>query len=252
MDQLMDVSRRNNLLYFRDLKTGTLDFSDVPETAISALLAGQTLPLDDLLPPNAQPTAINRAREIARRARINLEEKGLETLYVALGMASWNVPDQGRPPAAAVLLVPVALDSRGREMRTMNIRRIGDIQVNPALLHVLTIQYGCIIDGDALLALLENTEEQRLDPTIVFERLAHTVVQRVKDFTITRRVVLSNFAFQKMAMVNDLRQYAAELAAHDVIAAIAGVPEPRESIRAARQPIDPRTCLLYTSDAADE
>src|SRR5207237_7295833 len=50
IDQIVDSSRRNNLLYFRDLKTGTLDFSSAEPDAIAALLAEDAVPLHRLLP----------------------------------------------------------------------------------------------------------------------------------------------------------------------------------------------------------
>lgn len=43
-----------------------------------------------------------------------------------------------------------------------------------------------------------------------------------KGFEISLRIILGNFAFQKMAMVKDLRERGQQLAAHDVVAAIAG------------------------------
>jgi hypothetical protein len=43
-----------------------------------------------------------------------------------------------------------------------------------------------------------------------------------KGFEIGLRIILGNFAFQKMAMVKDLQERANELATHSVIAAIAG------------------------------
>ena len=42
--RLIDLSRRNNLLYYRELKTGTLDFSDANKKALDELLAGKTVP----------------------------------------------------------------------------------------------------------------------------------------------------------------------------------------------------------------
>ena len=48
-----------------------------------------------------------------------------------------------------------------------------------------------------------------------------------RGFEIESRVILGNFAFQKMAMVKDLQQRGSELAVHDVIAAIAGDGEQR-------------------------
>jgi len=42
--KLVDLSRRNNLLYFRELKVGTLDLSDAPEGRILALLQSGNKP----------------------------------------------------------------------------------------------------------------------------------------------------------------------------------------------------------------
>lgn len=43
--RLIDLSRRNNLLYYRELKRGTLDFSDCNSKALKELLTGKTVPL---------------------------------------------------------------------------------------------------------------------------------------------------------------------------------------------------------------
>jgi len=88
MNRLVDLSRRNNLLYYRDLKTGTLDFSDSNQMAIDALLGGESLPLTRLVFQNQQERAIAAVQQIHRRALTNLEEKGLETLFLAVGMAT--------------------------------------------------------------------------------------------------------------------------------------------------------------------
>src|SRR5712692_9549890 len=79
--QLIDRSRHNNLLFFRPLEKGTLDLSGVDPDMLVALLAEKPLPLGQLLPEEEKPRAV--LREIHRRALANLEEKGLETLFLA-------------------------------------------------------------------------------------------------------------------------------------------------------------------------
>jgi hypothetical protein len=54
----------------------------------------------------------------------------------------------------------------------------------------------------------------------------------VPGFRVDRRIVLANFAYAKLAMVNDLDGALDELAAHDLIAALAGDEQAREAIRA--------------------
>ena len=106
---LMDTSRRNNLLYFRSLKVGTLDLEGHDAEAMESLLAGGAVPLSRLLPATDVVKTAAQLREIGKRALVNLEERGLQTLFLALGMATWPSTDDGRPPESAVLLVPLTL-----------------------------------------------------------------------------------------------------------------------------------------------
>src|SRR5438105_477884 len=46
--QLIDLGGRNTLLYYRDLKAGTLDLAGANEVAVSALLDGRTVALSQL------------------------------------------------------------------------------------------------------------------------------------------------------------------------------------------------------------
>ena len=59
--QLVDMSRRNNLLYFRDLKVGTLELTHAPAAAMQELLqSGRSergVALTDLVPADARTQA---------------------------------------------------------------------------------------------------------------------------------------------------------------------------------------------------
>jgi very-short-patch-repair endonuclease len=237
--RLMDTSRRNNLLYFRDLKTGTLDLEGYDPDAMRDLLAGEAVTPSRLLPEAELVKTMVRLREIGKRALSNLEERGLQTLFLTLGMATWPARDDGRPPEAAVLLVPLAYEQRGREGRgTLALRRAGNLQVNIVLLHVLETEHGCRVEPETLLADLES-EEEAFSPAIVFARLADAVGQ-IQGFTVKPRAVIGNFSFQKMAMVKDLRERATEMAGHDMIAALSGDPAAREAVRSLRAEIAPQ------------
>lgn len=117
--KLVDLSRRNNLLYFRQLKVGTLDLSSAPEDAMAELLQSHLpdaapVKLADLVPRDALPAANGQLREVVQRAQSNFEERGLETMFLTLGMASWEAADGGRPTEAPVLLIPVTARPMGK------------------------------------------------------------------------------------------------------------------------------------------
>src|SRR5208282_5748203 len=80
--KLIDLSRRNKLLFFRDLKTGTLDLSKNDPKVLSDLLRGDSVTLANLLPGADEASTSARANEIRKTALSNLEERGLETLFI--------------------------------------------------------------------------------------------------------------------------------------------------------------------------
>lgn len=87
--KLIDLSRRNTLLYFRPLKTGTLEISSAPPEKLRELIGGDNVHASKLA-PDINDEALNKTlRDISRRALENLEEKGLSTLFLTFGMATW-------------------------------------------------------------------------------------------------------------------------------------------------------------------
>ena len=237
--KLIDPSRRNNLLYFRQLKTGTLDLSGAAGDPLAAFFAGASLPVSKLF--EEEPDRLDGVvREIARRALSNLEEKGLQTLFVALGIATWPADDGGRVPESPILLLPVSLNPQGRGSRSFSVARTGPPQINLVLLHFLDTQFGVSVAQDDLLALLNGGDEpEPFDPQPLFSELTKRC-RDVQDFSIRPDVYLGNFAFQKMAMVKDLQERGTELVSHDLIAAIAGDVKARSAAGARDCEINPK------------
>jgi len=238
--RLIDLSRRNNLLFYRPLKTGTLDLSLADGDRMAALLSGDTVPISTLLDDPADQKLTDKLREIWRRAQTNAEEKGLATLFATLGMATWTAPDGGRDPEAPILLLPVTLELKGRLGQSFSIRRTGTVQVNLVLLHVLESEFGVKLTPDDLIPLLQGDDDGEIfDSSPVYAHLSERCPQ-VRGFQVRNVAVLGNFAFQKMAMVNDLRERGEDLVANDTIAALAGDSEARKQVGARNIDPDPR------------
>lgn len=237
---MIDLSRRNNLLYYRPLKTGTLELSLADSDRMAALLSGGTVPISKLVDDPADERLTSKLREIWRRAQTNLEEKGLATLFATLGMATWRAADGGRDPEAPVLLLPVTLESKGRLGQAFSIRRTGTVQVNLVLLHVLESEFGVKLTSDDLIPLLQGDDEGEIfDPSPVYSYLSDKCTH-MPGFRVKSVAILGNFAFQKMAMVNDLRERGEDLLANDIIAALAGDNDARKQVSAQNVAPDPR------------
>jgi len=246
VSRLIDLTRRNNLLYYRRLQTGTLELSmSAGQTAL--ILQGNPVELRELALREGEFRA-GSVLEIGRKALENLEEKGLNTLYLALGKATWPSDDGGRPPEAPVVLVPITFKSNGRDSSRMTLQQSGPLTVNPVLAHVLKSSFGIQIDGKLLDpepiggATNGANGDSATEPDIpaLLDTLRREC-DRIPEFEVQDFAVIGNFAFQKLAMVNDLQNRLSELVASDTIAAIAGDSEARRAVGSGGQDVDPRS-----------
>ncbi len=251
-NHLIDLSRRNNLLFYRPLVNGTLELPMRP-TLSQFAQEGGSIALTDLFP--GQELKAANIRTIARKGLENLEEKGLSTLYLALGKCSWTAEDGGRDPFAPVFLLPISLKLKGHDIQSTEVEIAGDPEANPVLIHVLDEEWKVSVTADDLLqAFRPESEEDAstmasgqaaspnpatgLEPVI---ELLKARCGKVPGFSTETFAVIGNFAFQKLAMVKDLENRTTELMSSDIVAAIAGDAVARRLMSAAHVDVDPKS-----------
>ena len=255
--RLIDHSRSNSLLFYRDLKVGTLDLTTQTD-AVGRLLVGDTLTVESLASagpysespdPGVRTRAEAEARQkvrsalvaLQRKALSNLEEKGIETLHLAMGMATWPAADGGRPYDAPVLLLPARIEARGRAGDDLRLAVAGEPQVNPVLVYVLEENYAVRINAASVLSECSGEDESgqwRIDPDGVFARIERAATS-VPGFKVMPRVILANFQFAKMAMVEDLKRNADAIASSAIVAAVAGHSLSRQRLAQTVSDIEP-------------
>ncbi|KGN36517.1 AAA domain-containing protein [Knoellia subterranea] len=230
---LVDLGGRNTLLWYRDLPTGTLDLTTAHPGGVSMLLAGRPTRLSDLVrEPVAFDEARRRARSIAGKARELREERGIDTGFVAVGMATWSLgrgaAKAARQPTAPILLRSCTLRPTTPQHDDYELDLGDEIEFNPVLEHYLTSEQGLDIDSDRLEALTQTPGG--FDPYPAFSALQEAC-SNVPDFEVAPRIVLGTFSYAKLPMVADLAAQGDALADHDVIAAMAGDPTALRSVR---------------------
>jgi very-short-patch-repair endonuclease len=217
--QLVDITGRNTLLAYKDLKAGTLELTKANDVALEGLLGTYTVRFSEAFAGDDLAPAARRARAILARADENYQEKGLQTLFAAWGMATWTNTRSTFTPCAPILLRQAHLAARGGAAEDFDLALPGEWEINPTLLHVLANEFDVRVEGDVLLDLLEDQEPP--DASALFERLAKEAAH-VPGFAVAERVVLANFSYAKLPMVNDLAQAEDLLAQNTLICAIAG------------------------------
>ena len=243
--QLIDLGGRNQLLYYRDLKVGTLDLTEVLQdtpAAFLSLIDGQAVSLSPLFNPGqaddaqqdlasrSQAKWDRRARALFGKAKANDEEKGLRTLQLAWGLANWTSDRSSAEPMAPVLLCPMRLVPSGVSGHDFVLQRDGEWTANVALFHAMQVDFAKALVDEALEEALNGLESSG-SPEEAFA-LVENAYADVPGFRIIDRRVLANFSYAKLPVALDLENSVERLVDLDLVAAIAGDEEAKHLVRA--------------------
>ena len=249
---LVDLGGRNNLLSYKDLRAATLDLTSASEGGLAALLQSKAVKIAQLFPdPEIRAAQLRRVRTIHNKARENEEERGVLTLSLGCGLATWENTKRGTwTPAAPVLLRQASLHSLGAAQDEFELVLLDEMEVNPTLLHLLRVDFECDLKSDELLDRVDGVIDEAWELEEAYTWMTERAA-RVPGFEIDPRLVLTNFAYAKLPMVIDIENTFDELVASDLIAALAGDTEAQEAIRA-KGPGPDAVPSIDSSPVADE
>ena len=232
--ELTDESGRNLLLYYKELKSGTLSLDEARVSKKKRLLNGRKVRIQELFTSDQVDDALRRIRAVKRKATVNYEEKGINTLFLGWGMATWTPVSSSATPASPVLLCSIGLERTGAAEVDFEMKLNGDWTLNEALLQHLENEFSVDVSGESLMDPYGDGEKLSEDEEQAIFAELNWRAERVPNFAITERVVMGNFMFKKMPMVKDINNNLDALAQHDLIAAIAGDEAAGEAVRATR------------------
>ncbi len=147
---------------------------------------------------------------------------------MAYGLATWRRIPSPPTPNAPVLLYRLTLTQTGARAEDFTLK-VGDSpELNQALLHLLETDFNVTVDPDEFLAGADTGSTG--GRTALLRRFGEAC-RNVPDFAITPRVVVGNFSYAKLSLVRDLERAQDAIAAHPLLAAIAGDDSARDELR---------------------
>ncbi len=150
------------------------------------------------------------------RANTSIEEQGINTLYLTLGMLKWKEQDDSSQVfSSPVILVPVRLLIESLTSPYRLVLHDDEIVINPTLSHKLDNDFGVFIP---------EFDSVNDSPTEYLEKLSHIVEN--KGWVVERSTNLTNLSFLKINMYKDLERNEDKLNANPVIAALVGEKSP--------------------------
>ncbi|WP_164471898.1 DUF5797 family protein [Halosimplex salinum] len=238
--QLLDLTRRNKLVSFKPTKTKSLPFEETDPTTIAAEIDDdgelylRKQPTDDtedeqpdlasneLLPTRSPTEAANSLSQIERRNKQYLRERGVDSLYLSLGMLRWfsvdHTDDANRSP---LFLAPVELEEKtiqdGEKHDYVLNPKAEGLRLNPALRKKLAAERDISLPADTALSLTE------------IDAAFETVYETLRGFdrwAVQPDVVLGIFDFTKFSLYTDLERNRTTIKNNPIIQALNGNMEP--------------------------
>lgn len=245
--QLLDLTRRNSLISFKSPKAKSLPFEKTDPIAIAAELNdgekiylrkqpsedetrenstqnsvnSTELPANELLPTRVVDEAENSLTQIRLKNKQYLRERGVDSLYLSLGMLHWySVDYSDEPDQSPLFLAPLELEEKtlqdgDRHDYVLKPKSEG-LRLNPALRKKLTAERGINLPADTALSLEE------IDAA--FESVYETV-RGFDRWTIQQDVVLGIFDFTKFSLYSDLERNRESIKNNSIIRALNGDAE---------------------------
>ena len=149
------------------------------------------------LPPNEMN---RRLTALYRQGKTDLEEGGVNTLFLAIGFVEWKVTERdAKSYLAPILLLPIRLQ-RKSIVEGIRISRLdGETVINETLLERLNSQYHLTIPGLSPLP----TDDSGVDVGLVM-RIFRAAIKDMKGWEVREEVRIGHFSFGKFVMWTDM------------------------------------------------
>lgn len=186
-------------------------------------------------------------RNLRSRARLSLEEQGINILYLCLGFLEWRKKPSEPFIRSPLVMVPVMIERSSITAPYMLSKTEEDIVVNPTLEYVLSSEYGLELPA------FDASGEKVTDYLDSVERAVSSLGWRV-----IRETCLGLLSFLKIVMYKDLEKDKQRIFANPVIKALCGsrdaLPKIREEwINYDHDSVPCRdTCLVVNADASQQ
>ena len=198
--KLLDLSLRNNLLNMRLGRNAIPYEHDDISTLEDELDMGKEFVLEQ-----------KELKGIYRAVRTNLEESGVNTLFLTLGTLVWNERDGGRQYEAPILLVPVNIVPMKKGTYAIR-KRDEEVMLNVTLMEFLKQQFEIMVDGVNPLP----QDAHGIDVSLVLH-LVREAVKEQAEWKVKEDSVLGIFSFAKFVMWSDIHGHSATVMENPIV-----------------------------------
>lgn len=161
-----------------------------------------------------------KIHKLMKKTQEMLEERGINILYLTLGLLNWMDPNDKKPLTSPIMFIPVKFQTNPFELEILD----DEVIVNPALkekLREFRIQlhsFPAEFNTQTFIRYMESVKDQ---------------ISTQEGWMVEDRIFISNFSFTKVNLFEDIDDHEDLLLQHPVVKAIAeesGFIEEKENL----------------------
>jgi hypothetical protein len=214
-DRLAGLRRDNPLLKFSEGKGKTIKLLPVSQVFKVLISDEPRLTINTLTTEPADPQRLPILKKLRGDATEIQREKGVNSLFVAIGTLTWNLKGEPKSDTVSpILLIPVELQKLPRRDEYTLVAIDEDILLNPILVQKLNADHGIELKLPGI----------SLGQSLTCDALLEQVRQDIAKFStwkVEPAAHLALFDRPKAAMLNDLEQQTEKIANHPILRALA-------------------------------
>lgn len=198
--KLLDLTLRNNLLNMKVRGNAIPFFCDNIAALEDELFDGKEIVLEQ-----------KELKPIYRSMRTNLEESGVNTLFLTLGSLKWQEKIGGKEYTAPLLLMPVEMVSLGKNKYAIH-RRDEETMLNMTLIEFLKQNFEIEINGLNPLP----QDNKGVDVNLVLH-IVNEAIKEHENWRVEEDSVIGIFLFTKFVMWNDIHKHSQAVVSSDLV-----------------------------------
>ncbi|WP_190289019.1 DUF4011 domain-containing protein [Lactococcus kimchii] len=216
--KLLDLSKRNRLLNYKQRKTGTFKIDGNVECLFDTLVNGDGFFYDvtpNLSLDEEQNQFIkDRTRKleyIRKQVKSAEDEMGFNIGYAAFGLLQWAEDDSfGKQLESPLILVPIRIQRENLSSPiVVSLKEDEEISINPVIIKKVLDDFGVSID--------ENFTFSSISEVFLY---VEAIIKKL-GWTISETVIIDTFNFQNLVIQKDLEANKENIHANPFIKALA-------------------------------
>ncbi|NQL65849.1 DUF4011 domain-containing protein [Streptococcus suis] len=233
-EKLLDLTKKNNLLNYREKKVGSIQFDEEIDGMFNEIFERNfiiskrpTFEVDEMSDEEIEASLqehnskLKSLKLIRQNANSHYNEFGFHSCYLIFGFLNWREVESTDSFHSPLLMVPVEIGKgEGETAFEISMRNDEVIKLNPVIIKKLWDDFNINLEDFAEIEINQDSNHK-----ISMQQILNNIESHLDstEWIVDYRIMLDNFNFQNFAIYKDLENNKEKFFENPLISLLAGV-----------------------------